>query len=112
MNHCGLSLFSSHDLFRTMIQPAFLGSFLPFAFKKERGKEGGTEGRMEREREEGRKEEEVIKEAQKRKENVGCLGSPFPKYFNLIIYRGLWHPTPVLLPGESHGQRSLVSCGP
>ena len=23
-----------------------------------------------------------------------------------------WHPTPVLLPGESHGQRSLVGCGP
>ena len=22
------------------------------------------------------------------------------------------HPTPVLLPGESHGQRSLVSCSP
>ena len=23
-----------------------------------------------------------------------------------------WHPTPVLLPGESHGWRSLVGCGP
>ena len=23
-----------------------------------------------------------------------------------------WHPTPVLLPGESHGQRSLVGCSP
>ena len=80
--------------------------------KKEARKEGGKEGRMEREREEGRKEEEVIKEAQKRKENVGCLGSPFPKYFNLIIYRGLWHPTPVLLPGKSHGRRSLVGCSP
>ena len=22
------------------------------------------------------------------------------------------HPTPVLLPGESHGQRSLVGCSP
>ena len=22
------------------------------------------------------------------------------------------HPTPVLLPGESHGRRSLVGCGP
>ena len=21
-----------------------------------------------------------------------------------------WHPTPVLLPGKSHGQRSLVGC--
>ena len=25
-------------------------------------------------------------------------------------YRG--HPTPVLLPGKSHGQRSLVGCSP
>ena len=24
----------------------------------------------------------------------------------------LWHPTPVLLPGESHGRRSLVGCSP
>ena len=26
--------------------------------------------------------------------------------------RRQWHPTPVLLPGKSHGQRSLVSCNP
>ena len=26
--------------------------------------------------------------------------------------RRQWHPTPVLLPGKSHGQRSLVSCSP
>ena len=23
-----------------------------------------------------------------------------------------WHPTPVLLPGKPHGQRSLVGCSP
>ena len=23
-----------------------------------------------------------------------------------------WHPAPVLLPGKSHGRRSLVGCGP
>ena len=23
-----------------------------------------------------------------------------------------WHPTPVLLPGKSHGQRSLAGCSP
>ena len=28
------------------------------------------------------------------------------------IWRRQWHPTPVLLPGKSHGQRSLVGCGP
>ena len=26
--------------------------------------------------------------------------------------RRQWHPTPVLLPGKSHGQRSLVGCIP
>ena len=28
------------------------------------------------------------------------------------LRRRHWHPTPVLLPGKSHGQRSLVGCGP
>ena len=27
-------------------------------------------------------------------------------------WRRQWHPTPVLLPGKSHGWRSLVSCSP
>ena len=27
-------------------------------------------------------------------------------------WRSQWHPTPVLLPGESHGRRSLVGCSP
>ena len=26
--------------------------------------------------------------------------------------RRRWHPTPVLLPGKSHGQRSLAGCSP
>ena len=26
--------------------------------------------------------------------------------------RSEWHPTPVLLPGKSHGQRGLVGCSP
>ena len=29
-----------------------------------------------------------------------------------ISQRRRWHPIPVLLPGESHGQRSLVGCRP
>ena len=29
-----------------------------------------------------------------------------------LTIRGQWHPTPVLLPGKSHGQRSLVGCSP
>ena len=28
------------------------------------------------------------------------------------IRRRHWHPTPVLLPGKSHGRRSLVGCSP
>ena len=27
-------------------------------------------------------------------------------------WRRQWHPTPVLLPGKSHGQRNLVGCSP
>ena len=30
----------------------------------------------------------------------------------LIRRRRQWHPTPVLLPGKSHGRRSLVGCSP
>ena len=32
--------------------------------------------------------------------------------FILYLRRRQWHPTPVLLPGKSHGWRSLVGCGP
>ena len=30
----------------------------------------------------------------------------------LLSRRRQWHPTPVLLPGKSHGWRSLVGCSP
>ena len=29
-----------------------------------------------------------------------------------IPWRRAWQPTPVFLPGESHGQKSLVGYGP
>ena len=29
-----------------------------------------------------------------------------------VLGRRQWHPTPILLPGKSHGQRSLVGCSP
>ena len=29
-----------------------------------------------------------------------------------LKWRRQWHPTPVLLPGKSHGWRSLVGCSP
>ena len=31
---------------------------------------------------------------------------------NNLARRRQWHPTPVLLPGKSHGWRSLVGCSP
>ena len=31
-------------------------------------------------------------------------------YIDVTSWRRQWHPTPVLLPGKSHGQRSLVGC--
>ena len=34
-------------------------------------------------------------------------------YATLMLYwRRQWHPTPVLLPGKSHGWRSLEGCSP
>src|SRR5699024_12518666 len=35
-------------------------------------------------------------------------------FYNLFNFfrRRQWHPTPVLLPGKSHGRRSLVGCSP
>ena len=45
-----------------------------------------------------------------------CLSE---NYFCLVMLevkqvyrRRQWHPTPVLLPGKSHGRRSLVGCSP
>ena len=35
--------------------------------------------------------------------------------FPVVMYgcwKRQWHPTPVLLPGKSHGWRSLESCSP
>ena len=32
--------------------------------------------------------------------------------FYSLIWRRQWQPTPVLLPGKSHGRRSLVGCSP
>ena len=34
------------------------------------------------------------------------------KMFLEDLQRRKWHPTPVLLPGKSHGRRSLVGCSP
>ena len=36
----------------------------------------------------------------------------FDPWVKKIPWRRKWLPTPVFLPGESHGQRSLVGCSP
>ena len=44
-----------------------------------------------------------------------CLecGRPgFDPWVRKIPWRRKWQPTPVFLPGESHGGRSLVGCSP
>ena len=38
--------------------------------------------------------------------------SCFFTLFYPYLRRRQWHPTPVLLPGKSHGWRSLVGCSP
>ena len=39
---------------------------------------------------------------------------PWPGGWRPLLYdrRRQWQPTPVLLPGKSHGRRSLVGCSP
>ena len=41
-----------------------------------------------------------------------CDSSPFLVSHSIYAQGRQWHPTPVLLPGKSHGQRSLVGCSP
>ena len=46
---------------------------------------------------------------------LSCLshqGSPKLRVGRVFSGRRQWHPTPVLLPGKSHGWRSLVGCSP
>ena len=45
--------------------------------------------------------------------NVGRhKGHGFNPWVGKIPWRRTWQPTPVFLPGESHGQRSLAGYGP
>ena len=44
--------------------------------------------------------------------HILILSSYDLKGFMGEIRRRQWHPTPVLLPGKSHGRRSLVGCSP
>ena len=39
-----------------------------------------------------------------------CRGHGFDPWVGKIPWRRAWQPTPVFLPGESHGQGSLEGC--
>ena len=41
-----------------------------------------------------------------------CRTRGFDPRVGKIPWRRAWQPTPVLLPGESHGQRGLAGCSP
>ena len=41
-----------------------------------------------------------------------CRRPGFDPWVGKIPWRRKWQPTPVSLPGKSHGQRSLVGCSP
>ena len=41
-----------------------------------------------------------------------CKRHGFSPWVGTIPWRRVWHPTPVFLPGESHGQRSLQGYSP
>ena len=41
-----------------------------------------------------------------------CKRCRFDPWVGKIHWRRKWHPTPVFLPGKSHGQRSLVGYSP
>ena len=45
--------------------------------------------------------------------NAGDTPRPgFNPWVGKVPWRRAWQPTPVFLPGESHGQRSLERCSP
>ena len=44
--------------------------------------------------------------------NAGDMRLRFDPSVGKIPWRRAWQPTPVFLPGESHGQRSLVGYSP
>ena len=44
--------------------------------------------------------------------NAGDMRCGFDSWVRKVPWRRTWQPTPVFLPGEPHGQRSLASNSP
>ena len=44
--------------------------------------------------------------------NTGDMRTRFNPWVRKMPWRRAWQPAPVLLPGESHGQRDLVGYSP
>ena len=44
--------------------------------------------------------------------NAADTGDVFDPWVGKISWRRAWQPTPVFLPGESHGQKSLAGYSP
>ena len=44
--------------------------------------------------------------------NAADIRDKFNPWVGKIRWRRKWHPIPVFLPGESHGQRTQVGCSP
>ena len=48
----------------------------------------------------------------KKKSPCQCRRHGFNRWVEKIFWRKKWQPTPVFLPGKSHGQRNLVENSP
>ena len=71
-----------------------------------------TQGRIRRSRmESGFPGGSVVKNLPA-KQGTQCKGHAFNPWVGKIPWRKKWQPTPIFLPGKSHGQRSLAGCSP
>jgi len=54
----------------------------------------------------------VKKKKKKTPTNAGDKRHRFDPWLRKIPWRRVWQPTPIFLPGESHGRRSLAGHSP
>ena len=75
----------------------FNGILIPFTFKVTTDLKWGFLGAFQ-----------VVLVVKNPPANAGDMRNRFDPWVGKIPWRGAWQPTPVFLPGESHGQKSLV----